>query len=434
MKGMRVSGYWVVVLAITLTAMIFAYFYGANVDASPVHRIMTVFMCGVALLVLRAPLAAAWRLVASHSPNREPDRYKRDPAAREVAGDAPVDITAERYLGLSSSLQHVHGWRWRYRQPWLLISGEKDMVDALVPGLSASGWHVSPDAVLLYAEGTGKRATDWLLRIRRARRRRPVDAVIQIVRASNAAQTPFDASAVLHQLLQNNRTLGWAAPAYVLNMIDVDGATPDASEAVASTWSTRAVEPAQVRRSLTSLSRRLADRSVQRLALHREDSYLAQLSRHVTKRADALSELVRHLNKERAKHTAVFGLLFAPLFRSSHGDTVAADAHTHERARLTWQAVAEHSRRIHGRRIGFSFSTAAACLVTGLVVVWIVGTVLSGFTNRATILSASDTATKLTHATTIAPRPPSTSTLSKSNSTRSKSVSATAPRGIPASA
>lgn len=60
-----------------------------------------------------------------------------------------------------------------------------------------------------------------------------------------------------------------------------------------------------------------------------------------------------------------------------------------------WRTIAAHSRRIHGRRVGFSFSTTAAWMTTALLGLWIAGTMLSGFTNRSTIAGAADTASKL---------------------------------------
>lgn len=393
---MKVKGYWIIVSAITLIAAIFAYFFGSSYEASPMIRTGAVLLCGLASLCLRAPLTWAWQQIAKHAPQREPDRYRRDSAARAGTEDAQVDLGAQRYMDLKSALQLAYGWRWSYSPPRLLISGEKDVVDALVPGLSARGWHVSSDAVLLYAEGTGKRDTEWLARFRAGWRRRPVDAVIQIVRATDGARASQDPAILEHELVRKSRLLGWAAPAYLLDVVDVDGVIPAASDPVAITWSTRGIDSAQMRLSLDSVSRRLADLSVQRLVPNINERCLAQLSRHLTHRTDALSALVMRLNNGRASRTAVFGILFAPLFSSQGADTAAKHKDSRERALSTWQTIAEHSRHVRGRRIGFSPSTSVAWAVTALAALSLIGTILSGTVNRIGIQAAATLARGVT--------------------------------------
>lgn len=380
MKDRKISGYWLMVLGGTLAFTAIATFFGEAIDPSRAHRIGSVVMVGMVLLSVRAPMKMAWRLAARYSPNRDTARYRRDPAARAGIAEVPVeDIVAQRYVNLSSSLQHRHGWR--YAQPWLLLSGEASLVDALVPGLSATGWRVFPDAVLLYADISKKLDGDWLMRIRRARRRRPVDATIQLVRASDDTQ-PFLGDHVLtQQLLQIGNTLGWAAPAYVLNAVDVDGVNPDPCEPVACMWSNPPVDIVQIGLSLKMLSRRLADQGVQRLTVSRRERCIAQLSRHVAKHADALSALVAHMNRTRAMQPTVAGIVFAPL--------------SSEQAHPTWRAIATHSRHIRGRRFGFSLSRTAAWSVTACVMALIAGTFVSGTANRTTIQTASDIASKL---------------------------------------
>jgi len=100
--------------------------------------------------------------------------------------------------------------------------------------------------------------------------------------------------------------------------------------------------------------------------------------------------------------SAVHGVLFTPLLKERFASEEDTPAETHESnapaQRTVWQTVAEHSCSIHGRRFGFSYSNSAAWLVTALSALWIAGTVLSGFTNRATIQNATDTLTKLSSA------------------------------------
>ncbi|WP_321574390.1 ImcF-related family protein [Burkholderia sp. BE17] len=97
----------------------------------------------------------------------------------------------------------------------------------------------------------------------------------------------------------------------------------------------------------------------------------------------------------------IYGLMFAPLFKERdlaqpHADTERADvSRFNPQHRTVWQTVADHSRKVHGRRVGFSLSTTAAWMATAVIGCWIAGTMLSGFVNRATIGSAADTVATL---------------------------------------
>lgn len=141
-----------------------------------------------------------------------------------------------------------------------------------------------------------------------------------------------------------------------------------------------------------------------------DDRYPAELSRHIAEWRSGLSDLVTQTSESRFWRNGVHGLLFAPLFRerelvapvpapdSEDGEPLPPQQRATPQGdslRGVWQAVADHSRKIHGRRVGFSLSTTAAWVTTALIGCWIAGTTLSGSMNRATIQTAADTLTKL---------------------------------------
>jgi len=116
----------------------------------------------------------------------------------------------------------------------------------------------------------------------------------------------------------------------------------------------------------------------------------------------ALSGLVMQTGQSRFWRNAVHGVLFAPLFKERElvAPVTEPEAEDDEpisapQQRTIWQTVADHSRKIHGRRVGFSLSTTAAWVTTALLGLWIAGSMLSGVTSRATIHSAEDTLAKL---------------------------------------
>ena len=116
----------------------------------------------------------------------------------------------------------------------------------------------------------------------------------------------------------------------------------------------------------------------------------------------ALSGLVVQTGQSRFWRNAVHGMLFAPLFRERELVAPVPDPEDEDgepisspQQRTIWETVADHSRGVHGRRVGFSLSTAAAWAIAAFVGLWVAGTIMSGMTNRTTIRTAADTATKL---------------------------------------
>ncbi|KWE56652.1 type VI secretion protein VasK [Burkholderia ubonensis] len=303
---------------------------------------------------------------------------------------------------LRNALRDRHGWRWRYREQWVLIAGDEPLVKRLAPGLTDAGYAITGDAVLLYAKQTSSTLdTAWLDQIRRLRRRRPVDAIVALTRNRSSGKPSFDSDGLAQRLARHARALRWAAPAYLLNVTDFGGESSDADEATGFTWSNAQVNADDIDKSLQALSGNLAEAGVVRLASNAHDRYPAELSQHIANLRGALSDLVLQTTQSRIWKHAVHGLLFAPLFKerelappssSESSDDELSLATQH---RTIWQTVAEHSRKVHGRRVGFSLSTAVAWATTALISCWMAGTMLSGFVNRGTIESAADTVATL---------------------------------------
>lgn len=327
--------------------------------------------------------------------------------AKQINSSAePDDVNApvgdSRGAALRNCLRDRHGWRWRYRDRWVLIAGDLPLVKRVAPGLVDAGYLVTGNTVLLYARQTRDTLeTEWLDQIRRLRRRRPVDAIVVVTRNRSSANAPFDADNLSQRLARHARALRWAAPAYLLNVTDFGSETSSPDEAIGFTWSNARVNADEIDTSLQALAYNLADAGVVRLTKDAHDRYPAELSRHISNLRSALSGLVLQTGQSRIWRHAVHGLLFAPLFKERElAPPAPTDANDDEpivgpQHRTIWQTVAEHSRRIHGRRVGFSLSTTAAWITTALVGCWIAGTMLSGFVNRAAIQSAADTVAQL---------------------------------------
>ena len=130
---------------------------------------------------LRPSFTSAWRVVARHASNRESNRHKRDPAARVgVVDETDVNVISQRFANLKLALKDANEFRWRYRQPWLLIADEDASIGRLLPELAEQGWLVTDAAVLLWSktDKDGRPNEAWLKQLRALRRNRPVDAFV----------------------------------------------------------------------------------------------------------------------------------------------------------------------------------------------------------------------------------------------------------------
>ncbi len=283
------------------------------------------------------------------------------------------------------------------------MAGDLPLVKRLAPGLVDTGYALTGNTVLLYARQTSTTIdTDWLDQIRRMRRR-PVDAIVAVTRNRISNKSPFDNDEPGQRLARHARALRWAAPAYLLNVTDFGTEPTGPDEAIGFTWSSARANASDIDASLDNLTRTLADVGVARLAADNSDRYPAELSQHIEGVSGALSALVLH-TAERWRY-AVHGLLFAQLFKARElappTDKQKSDGKDDEEEHIDpqhltiWQTIADHSRKVHGRRVGFSFSTTAAWIATAAVGLWTVGTMVSGFSNRATITAANNTITKL---------------------------------------
>ncbi len=311
---------------------------------------------------------------------------------------------------LANALTGRNGRRWRYRQRWVLVAGDEPLVKRLVPNLVETGYAIAGSTVLLYAKQTSNTLdTNWLDQIRRLRGRRPVDAIVAVTRDRASVASPFDADGLAQCLARHARALGWAAPAYLLNVTDFGAELEGQDEAIGLTWSNPHINADDVDTSLKDLSRVLAESGVVRIARDKRDRYPAELSQHIERLGTALSGLVPQTANSRSWRQSVHGLLFAPLFKEhelaspslvqnadGNADDPAEANPPGQRQRAIWQTIADHSRQLHGRRIGFPLSTTAGWMTTALLASWIAGTMLSGFVNRATIRHAADTVAQLT--------------------------------------
>lgn len=363
----------------------------------PEHRAeWIVALCGVFVLVCLWLGFDAWsRPAVAVRRVRQWLKNQFDSSSERAGGTEP--ITQSRAASLRDSLRARHGWRWRFREQWVLIAGDALLVDRLAPGLVGAGYLIIDNTVLLHARQTRDTLEiEWLDQIRRLRRRRPVDAIVAVACNPGSASAPFDTGELAYRLARQARALRWAAPAYLLDVTDVDSETSSPDESIGFTWSNARIGADEIETSLQNLACTLSDAGVVRLARNARDRYPAELSAHIASRRGALSSLVLEIAQSRAWRHAVHGLLFVPLSKERKvAPQMPGAMNDHAlpvdlEHRAIWQTVAEHSSGIQGRHVGLSWSVAAAWMTTALAGCWIAGTMSSGFVNLGTIRGASE--------------------------------------------
>ncbi|WP_260466806.1 ImcF-related family protein [Pandoraea apista] len=308
--------------------------------------------------------------------------------------DAPSNTRAS---ALKRALQDRHGWRWRYHERWILVSGEDRLVEHLSPSLVADGFTLSTEGVPLYApdaiEGPDRA---WLDQIRRLRRRRPVDALMALTCDARPSLPLLEADAIALRLGRIGRALRWAAPVYLLNLAQMNDTTGTAPSSIGYTWTGEHQGEEEVGAALATLAGNLADVGVAQLAADKRDRLTVCLSRHISQVQTALANLDSQTASSRYWRRPVHGVLFAPTApvqssAAALGSVSGTSAHKRaEHHRNIWRAVAHHCQSISGRRVGFSVSSSAAWPTTGAMFVWLLGINLSGVHNRATIAAAED--------------------------------------------
>jgi len=284
---------------------------------------------------------------------------------------------ASRLRDLRNELSRDHGYRWRHRQPWLLLTGDDTAIARLVPNAEERRWTVTPNAVLLWHRPTeaGQADADWLKQVCRLRRHRPVDAIVLITNGGEEGKPSSQGGTHRHvaSLTHIGRVLRWSAPVYALDITQSHAtAKPDAA-VVACEWSQFADAEA-CKRSLETLRHTLARRGTAQLTADHTDRYMATLSQQLDKRISELAEWAAGLTNSRSSPVPLAGMVFSPYPNS--------DTTTHL---PLWQHIADSARRHPGRRVGFHPVTVFSTIALGAIGLWTAGMLLSGFQNARNI-------------------------------------------------
>ncbi|WP_026200486.1 ImcF-related family protein [Cupriavidus sp. UYPR2.512] len=398
------------ILIASLLAMLAIVFWGEYAGINtPEERSWWLSVVAISALVL-AVVASLDRWARWMDAVRSLGRWLRVHQT-DMAGTTQGSLAeSQRLMGSAAgSLQQLRrvlreelGWRYRCRRPWLLLTGDDVAITGLLPALTAQGWLVTNDAVLLFARSgkDGRPDTAWLKQLYKLRRRRPVDAVILTINGDTSllAQRP-GAHPCRMTLAHISEILRWSAPVYVLDVSGGDTAG-DGNTTVIGCALGRDANATAIDNALQTLRDALAQRSVAQLIKNEADRYMGTLSQRLDARAKPMADWIASLTTGQRRRLPVAGVVFAP--SPAAGPT---DSETQPGADLPlWSYLSEAARRQPGRRTGRHPMTVLCALGLASIALWSAGMVLSGMLNSRDVRAARQAVTDLNGAPDAAAR------------------------------
>ncbi|MDF3884871.1 ImcF-related family protein [Cupriavidus basilensis] len=329
--------------------------------------------------------------------------FRRETSSQRDAIKATSALKRDARLQyLCEDLRASHGWFWRYRLPWLLVSGSDTLVDSVAPGLKQAGVMHIADAILVHAAPDGLDAGLWRKQIRQLRCRRPVDGMVHVVRTGEAIRPDAELPRMLSAIATD---LGWAAPVTFLHPVPTTGRQPETFQAIGAFLSGSIRRGTQgpadaLNDQLTTLELHTGTIAVELCYESTRMPYLAQVSQYIGGQRERIVTSWDALMASKWLRAPLQGVMFAPVFAASRPDAVpvltpamAASAASAEAARPgvpgmalreqpasllpTWQEIGRSPCRHRGRRIGFYWPNALAALVTVAAIGWCVAMTIS---------------------------------------------------------
>lgn len=348
-------------------------------------------IAGIAfILIMLEPLIhLSWDWIYARAFESE----KRDlqPCQRKLKRD-------ERLQGMYDELRTAHGWFWRRRLRWLLVTGPDANIDQVAPGLKRVGVMHVADTILVHASPEKVEAEKWLDQIRQLCRHRPVDGVVHVARVD-------DMDTELPRRLAGIATaLGWAAPVTFLHPVAAHGRQPERFDAVGAFMPNESRGQAQTATArmpelLVDLEQRTADAGVRQAGEAQWMTWLMEVSKYIGDHTERIATSLRTLAASNWLRAPLAGVLFAPVFPggaalpalvpNGNGPQVMPGTLIvpgQPSALLpVWREIAARLPDYRGRRAGLYWIDALAWCALAGGMVWIVMLMISGIGNRALI-------------------------------------------------
>ncbi len=312
----------------------------------------------------------------------------------------------EALCGLREHLRAENGIRWRYRQSWLLLTGDEATVTLTLPDLVRDGWLAVQDAVLLWSkvDVDGRPDELWLKQLYKLRLGRPIDAVV-LTLDGTADLSAHGRGAHAHSvnLTRIANLLHWSAPVYVLDIAQTDALNNGRTALIGCEFPPDANERV-VESTLLALRSQIGHTAIGQLIRNDKDRYSAKLSQRLDSRSAPLAALIASLANRKRRHQSVSAAFFAPLPVPSDSNAVV-DPNAPSAADLPlWTHLASIARKARGRRMGWHPMTVFSTIALSVLGLWTAGMLISGITNGRDLVQARNAAQTLKAASDPAAR------------------------------
>jgi len=305
--------------------------------------------------------------------------------------------------------RHLHsrfGLFWHRKVRLLLISGNEEAIEQLVPGLQKNQWLEGNRTVLIYGGSlTAEHDKEKYTALRKLRRGCPLDGIVRVL-PQTLNLTPQISDNDLRGLEKISEFLRYSAPVWIWKLCDSDWSQTNRTEqAVGASFPLRA-RTDDVTHQLELMLSGLREQGVSQIAQHRQNDFLLRLGQSlktggIRRWAEQLSPWLYATQQRIPLRGLMFSLPQSQSAEEPEGATpmpageekfIPASQRHALTLPVTWQGVVDDCTRIGGRRVGMPWERTLAWGLMAVIGVWGAGTLLSFAVNRMQIVSVAEQA------------------------------------------
>ncbi len=332
--------------------------------------------------------------------NGDDEKKKRETEKVAVHPAVAMCITLRRHL------HSRFGLFWRRKVRLLLVTGNEEAIEQLLPCLQEHQWLEGNRTVLIYGGSlTAEHHKEKYTALRKLRRGRPLDGIVRVLpQTLNLTSQISDND--LRGFEKISELLRYSAPVWIWKLCDSDWSQTNRTEqAVGASFPLRASTD-DVTHQLESMLSGLREQGVSQIAQHRQNDFLLRLGQSlktggIRRWAEQLSPWLYTTQQRIPLRGLMFSLPQSQPAEDPEGVTPVTAGEEKfipalQRHALTlpatWQGVVDDCTRVRGRRVGMAWEQTLAWSLMAIIGIWGAGTLLSFAVNRLQIVSVAEQA------------------------------------------
>ncbi|HDS1153309.1 TPA: type VI secretion protein VasK [Pluralibacter gergoviae] len=307
--------------------------------------------------------------------------------AQKNPGDVlPVQDDEDAFVFSSQVVtEHLrlrYGRRWKRIVRILLVTGHRDDVQKVAPGLCQDLWQEGDGNVLIYAgDALTAPDADFIAALKRLRAARPADAIVQVLGA-DVLPSEAERDLFLRCRQKADSLLGWQVPVWLwLTAEDAggQGAVPAGAIFGAGT------APDEVSATIRQLVPILREAGMAQILLNPlHDGLLRLAYRLQTDLKKPLTQLINGLTQGVAAYR-LRGMMFSPVLAAAGLPNTCPES-------PFWKAITDDCASERPKKLSFDGAKTLRLCLLGAITLWAAGTLLSLAINRTQIFQAQETA------------------------------------------